>query len=123
MRDNGHSSVPASQSPFSAAIGWRPQQDSNLRTRLRRVYRFNSLAITDTPDLEILERRGSVDLSWRRLAAGTTAAPCYLNLAGEGTAWSSAVGADPHRYVGRFQSLVHDPDQVIPDRLQVNGVF
>ena len=36
----------------------RPQQDSNLRSRLRRVCRFNSLTFTDVSSLAILERCG-----------------------------------------------------------------
>src|SRR6202035_5590207 len=38
-------------------------------------------------------------------AAGSTAAPCYMYPAGEGTAPSSAAVADPHRYLGGLQSL------------------
>ena len=43
----------------------------------------------------------------RRLAADTTASPCYPALAAERAAPSSAAAADPHRYVGRFQRPVH----------------
>jgi hypothetical protein len=31
--------------------------------------------------------------------------------------------ADPYRYVGRFQGLVHGPGQVIADRVEVDRVF
>jgi hypothetical protein len=31
--------------------------------------------------------------------------------------------ADPHRYVGGFEGLVHGTGQVVPDRVQVHGVF
>src|SRR5271165_3449682 len=36
---------------------------------------------------------------------------------------ASVALADPHRYVGGFQGLVHDTGQVISDRIRVDGVF
>ena len=36
---------------------------------------------------------------------------------------ASALLADPHRYVGWFQGLVHDFGQVVPDRVQVDCIF
>ena len=32
-------------------------------------------------------------------------------------------GWDPYRYAGRFQGLLHDPGQVVAERVQVDGVF
>jgi len=34
-----------------------------------------------------------------------------------------AVLADPNRDVGRFQGLVHDGGQIVPDRVQVHSIF
>jgi hypothetical protein len=36
---------------------------------------------------------------------------------------ASVAWADPHRYVGWFQGLLHDTSEVISDRIQVDGVF
>ena len=58
----------AGQRPFGAGNEESPQQDSNLRSRLRRVCRFKSLTFTDEPDPEILERRGSAGLRSGRIS-------------------------------------------------------
>lgn len=36
---------------------------------------------------------------------------------------SSAGPADPYRYVGRFQRLLYGTSEVVPDRVQVDGVL
>jgi hypothetical protein len=33
------------------------------------------------------------------------------------------VPTDPYRHVGRFQGLLHDSGQVIPDRIEIHGVY
>src|SRR5579864_976736 len=56
--------------------------------------------------------------------SSSTAALCYGVWRGGGRLLPvSAALADPHRYVGGFQGLVHDTGQVSPDRVQVHGVF
>jgi hypothetical protein len=58
-------SVPAGQARIDADSTMRPQQDSNLRTRLRRANQYTSWTFTYTHDLGILARCGGAGpLKW-----------------------------------------------------------
>jgi hypothetical protein len=58
-------SVPAGQARISADSTMRPQQDSNLRTRLRRLVKSKPLTCTDADNLAILGTSPLVGpLSW-----------------------------------------------------------
>jgi hypothetical protein len=63
--DNEHSSVPAGQGRKMPGNSKRPQQDSNLRSRLRRLTEFRSLTCGNALVPAILGTFSLVDgLSW-----------------------------------------------------------
>jgi len=77
-RHRGHRDVAAGQKAFLKVIAWRPQQDSNLRTRLRSARPKNAVTSTDMACSWLRGR--TADETWyrrriaprpRRAAAGT----------------------------------------------------
>ncbi len=76
--------VPAGQAGIDADRTVRPQQDSNLRSRLRRAFRFKSLTITNTYDPAIPGRCGGAGAFCRWLTAGPTTPLCHPALAAAG---------------------------------------
>ena len=62
---NRVSRVPAGRQGVSAYSGGRPQQDSNLRTRLRRARSFRSMTSSNEANLGFLGRHGRVEPVWR----------------------------------------------------------
>ena len=65
----------AGQRPSGAAYGKRPQQDSNLRSRLRRAVPFKALNGPDAPYLAISGDRSGTGISTCSLAAEQAANP------------------------------------------------
>ena len=73
---------------------------------------------------------------WRSQRLGRCAELVFRNLGAAGCQRRSTLarsagsrvsylpgGWDLYRYAGRFQGLLHDPGQVVADRVQVDGVF